>query len=254
MSRLNNIIFSIIEEQNILKTTKTKPIVNAIKNRFPISFYYSGPRKPSKDSVKAGKRIDAEAVALGLSKRGNLVMRAWVQPPSVSKKGFTKSGWRTFMISRMGNVEIHNEKTFDTKRPQYHEGSDGALTVTYVTSDWTKAPEKIEPEPEKVQIQKPEPVTPPIQQPTRPIQKPEPVNPSIQQPIQKVEPTVIPPKSINKPVKTVQPVPEPKKEVNPIKKELPQPKPKDKPSPTPENPNNVIKENIRKRIKYLMLS
>ena len=82
---LNKTILTVLEEQNVLKTTKTKPIVDAIKNRKKISFYYSGPRKPKKDSVKPGQRIDAEAVALGLSKKGNLIMRAFVQPPSVSK-------------------------------------------------------------------------------------------------------------------------------------------------------------------------
>ena len=107
---LNKTILSVLEEQNILKTTKTKPIVDAIKNRKKISFYYSGPRKPKKDSVKSGQRIDAEAVALGLSKKGNLIMRAFVQPPSVSKKGFGKTGWRTFMISRMGDIRISMSK------------------------------------------------------------------------------------------------------------------------------------------------
>ena len=53
-----NTIFKILEEQNILKTTKTKPIVDAIKNRKKIDFYYSGPRKGS-DSVKSGKRESA---------------------------------------------------------------------------------------------------------------------------------------------------------------------------------------------------
>jgi hypothetical protein len=111
-----NTIFDILEEQNILKTSKTKPIVDAIKNRNKISFFYTGPKKPAKDSVKQGNRIDAEAVALGLSKRGNLVVRAYVQPPSVSKKGFDKTGWRTFMVSRMGNLKV-SDKKFDQKRP-----------------------------------------------------------------------------------------------------------------------------------------
>ena len=89
--KINNILYNIIvEEENILKTTKTKPIVNAIKNRNPITFYYSGPRKPKKDSVRPGNRVEAEAVALGLSKKGNLIVRAFVKPPSVSKKGFEK--------------------------------------------------------------------------------------------------------------------------------------------------------------------
>ena len=71
---INKIFFNVIEEQNILKTTKTKPIVDAIKNRNMITFYYSGPQKPKKDSVKNGYRVKAEAVALGLSKKGNLIV------------------------------------------------------------------------------------------------------------------------------------------------------------------------------------
>ena len=67
----NQTFFDVIEEQNILKTTKTKPIVDAIKSRNKISFFYSGPRKPAKNSVKPGNRIDSEAVALGLNKKGN---------------------------------------------------------------------------------------------------------------------------------------------------------------------------------------
>ncbi len=80
-------LHKILNEQNVLKGTKTKPLVDAIKNRNPISFYYSGPRKPKKDSVKPGNRIKAELVAIGLSKKGNLIVRGFVQPPSVSKKG-----------------------------------------------------------------------------------------------------------------------------------------------------------------------
>ena len=64
---LNETIFVIIEDNALLRTTKLKPIVDAIKNRNKISFFYSGPRKPAKDSVKQGNRVDAEAVALGLS-------------------------------------------------------------------------------------------------------------------------------------------------------------------------------------------
>jgi hypothetical protein len=82
-----NTILQILEEQNILKTTKTKPIVDAIKNRKKVDFYYSGPRK-GRDSVKPGKRESAELVAIGLSKKGNLIVRAYVDTPSVSKKGF----------------------------------------------------------------------------------------------------------------------------------------------------------------------
>ena len=181
-----NTIFDILEEQNILKTSKTKPIVDAIKNRNKISFFYTGPKKPAKDSVKQGNRIDAEAVALGLSKRGNLVVRAYVQPPSVSKKGFDKTGWRTFMVSRMGNLKVSDEK-FDQKRPDYKEGDDKSMTVTYVTTDWTNKPEVKKP---RILKSKPS-VTTPIE----PTPKVEPVAP------QEPKTTELPqPKSTEKPV------------------------------------------------------
>ncbi len=140
----NKIIFNILEEQDFLKGRKTKPLVDAITNRNPITFYYSGPKSPEKESVKPGVRVRAEAVALGLSKKGNLIVRAFVQPPSTSKKGFTKTGWRTFMVNRMSNLQIMNDETFDNKRPGYKEGEEsksGPMSVTYVTTDWGKTPE-----------------------------------------------------------------------------------------------------------------
>ena len=240
---LNKVILTVLEEQNILKTTKTKPIVDAIKNRKKISFYYSGPRKPKKDSVKPGKRIDAEAVALGLSKKGNLIMRAYVQPPSVSKKGFNKTGWRTFILSRMSNVEISNQ-TFDSKRPQYKEGSDNSMSVTYVTSDWTKQP-KVKKEKKPVQ---------PTPQPTEPTVTPE-----------KPTTTVTKPEVSPEPEKQELPQPKPEVKPEPIqkepetsepeKKELPEPKPEEKPSKNPEGEeeDKNLQESLRK-IKRLMFS
>lgn len=192
---INKIFFNVIEEQNILKTTKTKPIVDAIKNRNMITFYYSGPQKPKKDSVKNGYRVRAEAVALGLSKKGNLIVRAWVQPPSVSKKGFAKHGWRTFIVGRMSNVEVTKD-TFSGKRPEYKEGSDNSMSVTYVTSDWTNKPE--------IKKTTAKPTAKPVEKAKVDIVKPE------------TSPVDVP---ITEPTKT----------------ELPQPKPEEKPSEDPQN-------------------
>ncbi len=232
---LNETIFEILEEQNILKTTRTKPIVDAIKNRKKITFYYSGPRRPKKDSVKPGYRIKAEAVALGLSKKGNLVMRAYVQPPSTSKKGFGKHGWRTFMLSRMSGTKITDE-IFNQKRPGYKEGDDNGLSVTYVTTDWTSSPQ-IKPK-EKITKQ---PTT------TKPIVKPE-VKIDTQKPEPKPE-ELPQPKPENKPEKT----PEPPKEVD-KSQELPQPKPEEKPLPNPEEEENKDLQESLKKIKSLMFS
>lgn len=241
---INNTFFEILEEQNILKTTKTKPIVDAIKNRNKISFYYSGPRKPKKDSVKSGYRVKAEAVALGLSKKGNLVIRAYVQPPSTTKTGFAKGGWRTFMVGRMGNVQVTDEK-FDSKRPNYKEGDDSSMSVTYVTSNWVDKPEVKKPRIIKQIEPKPE------IEPTTQVTKPE-VKPTEPKPEELPQP---------KPATKPEPQPEPQSQVEPTDvepttgdEELPQPKPEEKPSTNPEeDENNKLQESIKK-IKSLMFS
>jgi cell division septation protein DedD len=272
-----NTIFKILEEQNILRTSKTKPIVDAIKNRNKISFYYSGPTKPAKDSVKPGKRIDAEAVALGLSKRGNLVVRAYVQPPSVSKKGFNKTGWRTFMVGRMSDLKVSDNK-FDQKRPDYKEGDDNSMSVTYVTTDWTNKPEVKKPRIIKPSTPKP---TTPTTEPTEPT----PTEPEVTTP-QEPKTTELPqPKPQTKPEPAPQDTVDKGKELykakeadwinkqkevggntkpgqgtrerfkKEVEKELPQPKPTEKPVANPEEDeeNKNLQESI-KNIKRLMFS
>lgn len=233
----------IIEADNVLKTTSNKPIVDAIKNRRKITFDYYGPRKPKKDSVKPGKRIKVEPVAMGLSKKGNLIIRAWVEPPSVTKTGFGKGNWRTFMLSRTKNIQITDE-TFDSKRPQYKEGDDNSMSVTYVTSDWTKTP-KVKKE-KKPQQPTPEP------KPTEPT----PTKPSVE-PVSTEKPQPEPQKQeLPQPKPEVKPEPTQKEpeSTEPEKEELPQPKPEEKPSQTPEDDENKnLQESIRK-IKHLMFS
>jgi hypothetical protein len=246
-----NTIFNILEEQNILKTSKTKPIVDAIKNRNKISFFYTGPKKPARDSVKQGNRIDAEAVALGLSKRGNLVVRAYVQPPSVSKKGFDKTGWRTFMVSRMGNLKVSDEK-FDQKRPDYKEGDDKSMTVTYVTTDWTNKPEV-----KKPRIIKPKPSVLSTTTTSVPTPSVEPTTTTTTTTTSPEEPkkTELPqPKPKTKPEKIVTP-PTEEPTTEPQQKELPQPKSIEKPVVNPEEDeeNKNLNESI-KNIKRLMFS
>lgn len=144
----------IIEEQNegILKTTKNKPLVDAIVNRHPITFYYSGPRKPKKKSVKAGYRVKAEPVALGAHKStGNLLVRAYIDDPSTSKRGTpgkvgkekSNYGWRTFLAARMSNVQVVKDETFNTIREKYNGGGDDkSMSVTYVSTDFSQTPPK----------------------------------------------------------------------------------------------------------------
>lgn len=159
---------NILLEQS-LSGKKTKPLVDAIKNRNPVTFYYSGPTKPDKISVKRGVRVRAEVVAMGLSKKGNVIVRAYVQPPSVSKKGYDKTNWRTFIVDRMSNISVLTDETFDNKRPGYKEGSEsskGPMVTTYVTADWTKTPDVKQKEVPTSQPQTPEkPSKEPLPQP-----------------------------------------------------------------------------------------
>lgn len=136
-------IKNILSEQSF-SGKKGKQLIDAIKGRHPVTFYYTGPKSPEKDRVKPGVRIRAEVVAMGLSKKGNVIVRAYVQPPSVSKKGYDKTNWRTFIVDRMSNINILQDEVFDTQRPGYKEGSEsdrGPMVTTYVTSDWTSTPD-----------------------------------------------------------------------------------------------------------------
>ena len=230
-------ILDLINEQTYKGNSRTQPLMDAIKNRHPVTFYYSGPMKPKKDSVRRGTRINAEVVALGLTKKGYMAIRAYVQPPSVSKKGFQKHGWRTFLVTRMSNIFINDDKTFNEKRPGYKEGDDKSFTVTYAKTDWGKEPEtKQVQKPEPAQT-KPQPEKGPLPQP-KPVEKPEPINKEVPQP---------------KPVEKPAPAPIEPTKVEPEKQpeELPQPKPDEKPEENPEDDDKNLQESIKK-IKSLM--
>ena len=159
-----------------------------------------------------------------------MAIRAYVQPPSVSKKGFQKHGWRTFLVTRMSNIQINTDEVYDTKRPGYKEGDDRSFSVTYAKTDWG------------------------VKSNPKPIKKPEPspqMKPTPQPQTTKIEPekTELPqPKPVEKP--QAEPTPQVEK---PEPEELPQPKPEEKPSENPEEDEDEnLMENI-KRIKGLML-
>jgi hypothetical protein len=133
-----------------LQSSGIKPIANAIINRHPISFFYSGP----KPQVLAGKRINARAVALGPSaKNGKLLIRAWVDNPSKSKRGTPTNvgdekanyGWRTFYVSRMSRVQVDNNTVFDQPNDKYNPNGDKHISLIYAQTDFNNEPEEITP-------------------------------------------------------------------------------------------------------------
>jgi len=227
--------FLIGEQSEPKLASKPRALANAIKKRNPISFFYNGPR----NQVQAGRRVKVEVVALGVSKKGNMIIRGWVQPPSRSKTGFSKNNWRTFMVSRLTQVEIFDEETFDTKRPGYKEGDDKSMLTTYVTSDWSSTPD--------------------VPKDTEPTSEPQQTEPSVEP--QQTEPSVEPEKT--------EPSVEPEKTeptTEPQQSDLPKPEPENKPSIEPPkvddsddnedeedetNDYDGLNENI-KRIKRLL--
>ena len=168
MIKFKNILSQILLEAP--SGSINKRLKDAIINRHPVSFYYNGP----KGEVLPGRRVRAELVAMGLTKKGNTVVRGWVQPPSVSKKGFNNGnqntpeyGWRLFIISRMSGINIYEDETFNQKRPGYNENGDKSLTSIEVKINWgtLPIPKKEEPkptvtptiEPQKTELPQPKP-------------------------------------------------------------------------------------------------
>lgn len=265
MIKLNRIFSKLVNEQILtrdkdqmfLKTTATKPIADAVVNRKKIDFFYNGP----KNQVKAGNRFKVEPFAIGITKKGNLALRAWVDSGSgsTSKKGFNLTNWRTFILSRMRNIKITDE-TF-TIRPGYkhgEEGNEGPIQKILVSTDFTQKPKvkkvttkKVEPEVPKVTGKKPSvKITPQaLPQPKPEIKPTELPSPEVEPKISPVEPEKIQPKPKTEPKPEV--LPEPKPEEKP--KELSQPNPEENPKEEPEEGSEeTLKENIM-RIKSLML-
>lgn len=215
MKKLKHLYKKLLSENINITSPNGKKITSAIKKRNPISFYYNGP----KGEVKPGRRIRVEPVALGLSKGGNLVIRGWAQPPSESKKGFTKHGWRLFRLDRISNLIVDENDQFNVKRPNYKEGDDGSMVSTYVTTSWTSEPTDIKP-----QIEKPQPTREPeVTQPEKPTPQP----PEIEKPVEPEEPETT--------------------------TTLPQPKPDEKPSILPQSDTktdtNKVFSNIDTEVK-----
>lgn len=167
---------------------KVKTIIDAIKNRHPITFYYSGPQTPPKDRVLNGVRIRAEVVAYGLSKKGNEIIRAYIGPPSTTLRGYDKTHWRTFRIDRISSVRVLSDETYEKRNDgQYKEGNEstnGPMSKTYFTVKWDTTPEL---------ITKPKISTPPIvKKEVPPIEKPEPTPEPLPEPLSKEKPTISP--------------------------------------------------------------
>jgi hypothetical protein len=119
-------------DKNVLKSPGVKDLVTAISNRHPISFMYYGDKNRK---VKTGRRIYAEPVALGYSKRNNLIVRCYIEPPTMSTSGYGRSYWRTFLIQFMRSIVVNRSKTFDLNRDLYNGGGDDGSMIRTIFSN-----------------------------------------------------------------------------------------------------------------------
>lgn len=96
----------------------------SIENRQKIVMYYDGDEPGGK-----GLRL-IEPVALGRSKKGNLVLRAW-DDEGASHRGYLGTrpmpGWRLFKLDKILSYKPTGEN-FDTPRPNFNPTGDKDMT------------------------------------------------------------------------------------------------------------------------------
>lgn len=108
----------------ILERASIESIYDAIKNRQTIIMYYAGD-KPGGEGLR-----EIEPVALGRSKKGNLVVRAW-DLEGASHRATTGEkplpSWRMFRLDKIlafkPTGEVYNEP-----RPNYNFNGDKSMT------------------------------------------------------------------------------------------------------------------------------
>jgi len=104
-------------------------VQNSIKKRKVITINYAG------DEYGRGYR-DVEPVCLGISKKGNMVLRAWErQGVSHSNKvnGNPIPGWRLFRVDKILTYQQQGD-TFDDVRPLYNPNGDKSMVRVFLNA------------------------------------------------------------------------------------------------------------------------
>jgi predicted DNA-binding transcriptional regulator YafY len=121
--KLYNVVKSLI-----LETASIDTIVDAIKNRRKVVIYYDG------DEPGGRGLREIEPVCLGVSKKGNYVLRAWDEQ-GASHRGFLGlkplPSWRLFRIDRITSFNPTQE-IFNTPRPNYNPRGDKSMTKVLI--------------------------------------------------------------------------------------------------------------------------
>ena len=112
----------------ILETANRQEVETAIENHQTARIYYEGD-----ETLARGWRW-VEPYVLGLSKAGNLILRAY-QIQGVTDT--EQPGWKTFRIDKISNW-VKTPKTFyspisdrDSRAPKYNENGDRSMITIY---------------------------------------------------------------------------------------------------------------------------
>jgi len=118
--KLYNVIKQIILEKSV------DQITNSVRNRNLVTIYYDG-----EDNGGKGLRV-IEPFCFGVSKAGNLVLRAWEREGAsyTAQKGEQPlPGWRLFRYDRIGSFNTDPTQSFNEVRPQYNPNDKGMTEI-----------------------------------------------------------------------------------------------------------------------------
>ena len=108
----------------ITEIASVDSVRKSIEDKQKIVMYYDGDEPGGK-----GLRL-IEPVALGRSKKGNLVLRAW-DDEGASHRGYLGTrpmpGWRLFKLDKILSYKPTGEN-FNTPRPNFHPTGDKDMT------------------------------------------------------------------------------------------------------------------------------
>lgn len=119
----------------LLEIASVDTVQNAIKNRQVCTIYYDGD-EPGGRGIR-----EIEPVALGKSKSGNLVCRAWDREGSshTAYKGEQPlPSWRLFRLDKMLSCKPTGE-VYNTPRPNYNFNGDKSMTSIIIIANFNNA-------------------------------------------------------------------------------------------------------------------
>ena len=114
----------------INEAASVEDVRDSIRNKKMMVIYYDG-----KDNGGKGYRT-IEPVCLGLSKKGNFVLRAWeIEGSSHSNKvrGNPIPGWRLFRLDKILTYQLQGDK-FTESRPFYNPNGDKSMSRVIVNA------------------------------------------------------------------------------------------------------------------------